>query len=349
MKTILIHSISGNDDSFFNPNERDGYNDPYIYLREKLYQKGYLLKSSNGASLDNCEWVLFYDEPSVTPYKGLRGLASRLKSMILSKSISKNFYKECIKRGMKNRMALFLWEPPSVHPLNWQSDLHKLFSIIFTWNDEYVDGVKFIKIFWPQTRKFPDSPIIDFKDKKLLINISMNKSSTHPRELYSERLNSIRYFEKHQPDNFDLYGVGWDNSTTSVNIKKNNRFEVFPSYRGTLLNKWDALPNYRFSLCYENILDETGFITEKIFDCFRSGCVPIYWGAPNVTDYVDKNTFIDRRDFKSNKELENYITKLTQNEYNKIQDAIKNYLISDRFLKFLPSNFANTIIKSLNL
>mgnify|MGYP006073725829 CR=1 FL=1 len=33
MKTILIHSISGNDDSFFSPNERDGYNDPYIYLQ----------------------------------------------------------------------------------------------------------------------------------------------------------------------------------------------------------------------------------------------------------------------------------------------------------------------------
>ena len=348
MKTILIHSISGNDDSFFNPNERDGYNDPYIYLREKLYQKGYLLKSSNGASLDNCEWVLFYDEPSVTPYKGLRGLASRLKSMILSKSISKNFYKECIKRGMKNRMALFLWEPPSVHPLNWQSDLHKLFSIIFTWNDEYVDGVKFIKIFWPQTRKFPDSPVIDFKDKKLLINISMNKSSTHPRELYSERLNSIRYFEKYQTDNFDLYGVGWDNPTIGVAIK-NNHSEKYPSYKGTLLNKWDVLPNYRFSLCYENIYDESGFITEKIFDCLRARCVPIYWGAQNITDYVDENTFINRRDFKSNKELEDYLVGMSEKKYKDIQEAIQEYLASDRFAKFLPPNFAHTIINTLKL
>lgn len=348
MKTILIHSISGNDDSFFNPNERDGYNDPYIYLREKLYQKGYLLKSSNGASFDNCEWVLFYDEPSVTPYKGLRGLASRVKSIILSKPITKNFYKECIKRGMKNRMALFLWEPPSVQPLNWVSDLHKLFSIIFTWNDEYVDGVKFVKMFWPQTRKFPDSPVIDFKDKKLLINISMNKSSTHPRELYSERLNSIRYFEKYQTDNFDLYGVGWDNPTIGVAIK-NNHSEKYPSYKGTLLNKWDVLPKYRFSLCYENIYDESGFITEKIFDCFRARCVPIYWGAQNITDYVDKKTFINRRDFKSNKELEDYLVGMSEKKYNDIQEAIQKYLASDRFAKFLPPNFAHTIINTLKL
>jgi hypothetical protein len=249
---------------------------------------------------------------------------------------------------MENRMALFLWEPPSVQPLNWVSDLHKLFSIIFTWNDEYVDGVKFVKMFWPQTRKFPDSPIIDFKDKKLLINISMNKSSTHPRELYSERLNSIRYFEKYQTDNFDLYGVGWDNPTIGVGIK-NNHSEKYPSYKGTLLNKWDVLPNYRFSLCYENIYDESGFITEKIFDCFRARCVPIYWGAQNITDYVDENTFINRRDFKSNKELEDYLVGMSEKKYNDIQEAIKEYLASDRFAKFLPPNFAHTIINTLKL
>lgn len=349
MKTILIHSISGNDDSFFNPNERDGYNDPYIYLREKLYQKGYLLKSSNGASLDNCEWVLFYDEPSVNPYKGLRGLASRLKSIVLSKPISKNFYKECITRGMRNRMALFLWEPPSVLPLNWVSDLHKLFPIIFTWNDKYVDEKKFIKIFWPQTRKFLDVPLIDFKDKKLLINISMNKSSTHPRELYSERLNSIRHFEKYQLDNFDLYGIGWDKSTIEADIIMNKNHDEYPSYRGKVLNKWDVLPKYRFSLCYENIFDEPGFVTEKIFDCLRARCIPIYLGASNITDYVDKNTFIDRRDFKSNKELEDYLVGMSEIKYNFIQGAIQKYLASDRFSKFLPENFANTIIKSLKL
>ncbi len=31
MKTILINTLTGDDISFFNPNERDGYNDPYIF------------------------------------------------------------------------------------------------------------------------------------------------------------------------------------------------------------------------------------------------------------------------------------------------------------------------------
>ena len=61
MKTILIHSISCNNESLFNPSDRDGCNDPLIYLREKLKEMGYILKSSNGANLENCEWVFFYD------------------------------------------------------------------------------------------------------------------------------------------------------------------------------------------------------------------------------------------------------------------------------------------------
>jgi hypothetical protein len=177
----------------------------------------------------------------------------------------------------------------------------------------------------------------------------MNKTSTHPRELYSKRLNSIRHFEQNQPENFDLYGVGWETETNLINKEKNIIFQKFPSYRGTVQNKWDVLPKYRFSLCYENIKDEPGFITEKIFDCFRANCVPIYWGASNITDYIDQNTFIDRRNFINDKELEDYIMNMSEQDYNQILEAIYNYLKSERFSKFLPINFAETIINTLKL
>ena len=34
-----------------------------------------------------------------------------------------------------------------------------------------------------------------------------------------------------------------------------------------------------------------GYITEKIFDSFFAGVVPIYWGAENITDYVPKSLY----------------------------------------------------------
>ncbi len=41
-----------------------------IFFKRKLRLKGYELKTSKGASHENCERVFFFDEPSVIPYKG---------------------------------------------------------------------------------------------------------------------------------------------------------------------------------------------------------------------------------------------------------------------------------------
>ena len=333
----------------FDPNERDGYNDPGIHLRERLYQHGYALKTADNNALDDCEWVLFYDGISVKPYSGWRGLARKLRAVPQGKPLFRKLYDECVKAGMQNRIALFLWEPPSVSPENWDPELHRLFPLIFTWHDNYVDGRKFVKIHWPQTRQFPRVPNISFSDKKLLINISMNKFSRHPRELYSARRAAIRYFEQNQPDNFDLYGVGWNHPVNILEKILPITRQIYPSYRGTVKNKWDVLPQYRFSLCYENIHDEPGWVTEKIFDSMRAGCVPIYWGAPNIVNYVDADAFVDRRRFNSDSELEAFLLNVTEKEYVRFQEAMQDYLASERFAKFLPSAYADTIIHALHL
>jgi hypothetical protein len=333
----------------FDPSERDGYNDPAIYLRERLQRKGYHLSTADDNSLADCEWVLFYDANSMKISIGWKGLARKLKANLSGKQPTRDLYNECIRRGMKNRMALFLWEAPAVSAANWNPELHKLFSIIFTWHDKYVDGRKFIKIHWPQTRQFPSVPKILFRDRKLLVNISMNKFASHPRELYSARRASIKHFERSQPQNFDLYGVGWSQPRNILEKLLPAAKQEYPSYKGTVKNKWDVLPKYRFSLCYENIRDEPGWVTEKIFDCMRANCVPIYWGAPNITDYVDAEAFIDRRNFKSDTELEKYIVSITEQEYDQFQAAMQTYISGERFARFLPPAFADTIINALGL
>lgn len=333
----------------FDPNERDGYNDPAIYLRQRLYQLGYDFKTADDNPLDECAWVFFCDATSVKPYSGWRGLARKLKAGLQGSPLVRDLYGECMRAGMEQRMALFLWEAPAVSPANWDPELHKRFPIVFTWHDRYVDGRKFIKIHWPQTRQFPSVPKIAFKDRKLLVNISMNKSADYPRELYSARRTSIRHFEHTQPDHFDLYGVGWNRPVNLWEKALPFTRPTYSSYRGIVKNKWDVLPRYRFSLCYENVREEPGYVTEKIFDCMRAGCVPIYWGAPNITDYVAAEAFIDRRRFKSDGELDRYLSGVTEDEYARFQDAIQSYLAGKRFARFLPSAYADTIIQTLGL
>jgi hypothetical protein len=337
MKRILLEVPGESQGKFFNPDVRDGVTDPFIYLRNRLQELGYVLETADDHSVEGCAWVWFWDAAGVYgPPHGLLDVARLVKSVG-----KRRLYQECIRAGLRDRMVLFLNEPPAVLPQNWDPRIHRLFPSIFTWNDSYVDEKKFYKFCLPLTGWFPDVPDIPYSHRKLLVNISGNKFSSHPRELYTARRETIKYFEQHYPEQFDLYGTGWNQPGIDQ--------VHFSSYRGTVKDKWDVYPHYRFGLCYENMSDEPGYVTEKLFDCMRAKCVPIYWGAPNIADYVDVGTFIDRRKFRSSAELADFLLSMTENKYAQYRQAIQAYLRSDRFAAFLPPAYADNVIRVLSL
>lgn len=67
----------------------------------------------------------------------------------------------------------------------------------------------------------------------------------------------------------------------------------------SVAEKWDGLADYKFSIVLEN-QSRYNVITEKIYDPFLSLTYPIYWGAPNLSDYFDSQSFsvIDIEDAK---------------------------------------------------
>ncbi len=99
-------------------------------------------------------------------------------------------------------------------------------------------------------------------------------------------------------------------------------------------------PYYRFGLCYENIRHAPGWITEKLFDCMHANCISIYWGAPNIANFVDPGTFIDRTQFKANAKLESFLMDMGESDTNRYLQAIKKYLSGDRIKEFLSPTFA---------
>lgn len=52
---------------------------------------------------------------------------------------------------------------------------------------------------------------------------------------------------------------------------------------------------FKFVITMENSAQDS-YITEKIFHGFFSHNVPVYWGAPSVTDYINKERFLHVRD-----------------------------------------------------
>ncbi|VVH58371.1 putative fucosyl transferase [uncultured Gammaproteobacteria bacterium] len=263
--------------------------------------------------------------------------------------------KKVLKNTDKNKSYLLIFESELIRLDNWSLEKHKYFGKIFTWNDKFVDNKKYFKLNF--SHLLPKNINKDMSKKnKLCTMIAGNKKIKHPLELYSKREESIRWFEKYHPDDFDLYGREWDIYAYQNRyieflfrkIKLNNLFKAnFPSYKGRVDSKKNTLEKYKFSICYENAKDIPGYITEKIFDCFLAGCVPIYWGANNITDHIPSNCFIDKRKFNTYEKLYQYISNMSDDEYVRYLDNIEIFFNSDSAKQFTHQYFVKTIVSNV--
>lgn len=82
------------------------------------------------------------------------------------------------------------------------------------------------------------------------------------------RLRFTQVLKSHFGDELDWYGNGFN----------------------SVPEKWNGLADYKFSIVLEN-QSRFNVVTEKIYDPFLSLTYPIYWGAPNLSDYFDPKSF----------------------------------------------------------
>jgi len=85
-------------------------------------------------------------------------------------------------------------------------------------------------------------------------------------------------------------------------------------------NKEDGLLPFMFSIIIENV-QEKYYFTEKLIDCLLCGTVPIYWGAPNISDYFDTRGFIT---FNNENDLVTIMKNLTKKDYSNRAEFIKS-------------------------
>ncbi|MCZ6820783.1 MAG: glycosyltransferase family 10, partial [Calditrichaeota bacterium] len=203
--------------------------------------------------------------------------------------------------------AFFAMECPIVEPSMYESlkGAEKHFNRILSWSDS--DSlVKFTgkpiqidRFCWPQSFDDVHEELWYNIDRKFLTMINSNKlPQVYWQELYTERLRAVEFFSR--TGEIDLYGVGWDGPPFRLGktrvpntlrrlhrtlLKHWQRIRPDPllavvqrCYRGQAKSKSETLGQYTFAICFENMILK-GWITEKIFDCFFAGTVPIYWGA----------------------------------------------------------------------
>lgn len=246
--------------------------------------------------------------------------------------------------------VLLLLECEVILPENWTKKAHDKFDIIFTWHDKYVDNKKYFKFNFPQV---VPSKNYSFPRQNRFCIIAGNKKRVHPLELYSKRVEIIEWFQKNAPADLDLYGPDWDKHTFS-GPKIFRAFNRIPQlrkalgrkytfYKGMCDSKHEVLSKYDFCVCFENAKEIDGYITEKIFDCFFTGTIPIYWGPKNITTHIPQNCFIPFTKFSSIEQMYKELKNMSVEEKEAYRQNIKNFLMSSAYEQFSTEFFVKTI------
>lgn len=231
---------------------------------------------------------------------------------------------------------LVLLEDKYIRPQNFLL-IKKNYDKIFTWDPDLSRRVGGDLYTFPAY--FSPPPIGDYdKRKTLLCMIASNKGQTvHTRkDLYPERRKFLQWYEDKHPDHFVYYGSGWNLPNHPSGFLAKVIFKLFKKlnfglhkkrlcWKGRANSKLEVLKVCKFNLCFENNKGTNGYITEKIFDAFSCGTIPIYWGAPNILDFVPSNCFIDYRQFMDIRKLHDHIVSMSKDDYTKIQENIAQF------------------------
>jgi GR25 family glycosyltransferase involved in LPS biosynthesis len=103
--------------------------------------------------------------------------------------------------------------------------------------------------------------------------------------------------------------------------------------------------NYKFATAFESAMYK-GYVTEKICDVFKSNCVPIYWGHPDVVKDYNPKTFINANDFENFDELVDYIIKV-DNDEELYKSFFKEQIIHPQWIDILLNDTNKLFFKNL--
>ena len=251
-----------------------------------------------------------------------------------------------------------------LRPKTWTKKNLNSFDFIFCNDDEYVDNKKFFKHHVHD--HFKDLNLNfkilkkEFKNKKFLSMISWNKKYSHPATNYDKRIKVIEWFEKHHSNEFDLFGTNWDEFIFPWDLPLFRRLNTkrfrplrkifakkYSTWTGKVSNKADCIKNYKFVFVFENTDSINGYITEKIFDVFYGGSIPIYLGAKNIKEYINDKCFINLREYENLEDLYKHLNLIDDLKYQEMLSEVEKFLYSKESYSFTTKYLCEKIYTTL--
>lgn len=239
-----------------------------------------------------------------------------------------------------------LFEPPLVKP----NDYKKIEFLLSEFDHVFLHNVigdgyhlppprfakKMVKFYWTN-KNFQgaeaDNHLNDRRARIALI-AGAHFAKALPENGYGKRLDAIRNFGFN--GDLDLFGFGWGKlqfRSPLSSILWLLRMRLANKSIQNPVRKYDVYQRYDFALCFENMA-MCGYITEKIFDALFAKSIPIYWGAPDISDYIPSDCFVALNDFEDMEACFDYCFNLTDREKAIYRASIERFLSSDKFARF---------------
>jgi len=308
-------------DAFFEAEELYGMkSDTYMYkaLRDSLKQNGIHLDTQYKNSPEDSDVVICLNE---------------------------TLFFVNYKRSLKNKkLILILTEPPVYNAIDWTSDRHLNFDFVLSYDKDLLlrSQNKYHFVHFPiQFQKNLPSSLpseSEFNTKKLVSLVAgaftITKASPELKSLLYERYRILKFYHKHYPNLLDFFSRNqpvdkFRHFKGAAFLNKLNKalpiwmsqflykYSISSVYRGAIpgTQKQAVLSRYRFNYCLENTHGIKGLISEKLFDCFEAGTIPIYFGAPDIREHVPQDCFIDYASFSTLKELHQHLTEMDYKTY----------------------------------
>lgn len=312
-----------------------------------------------GAGENNGEFYL--------PYAKLRerfltlGIELNTPDINEGREVTFELHINCRRQNPGARAYVYLYENPLIRPLNRNRDALARYVKWFTWDGELLDDSRAIKLFYPN--RLENGPKNGPRERPLFcVLVASNKAlAVHDlRDQYQARVSIIDWYEQNAPESFHLYGRGWNQPAALSGRwgRIRNQFRKFIArfisakspyitWRGPVDDKIELLTRTRFCIAHENCRDLPGYVTEKLFDCFRAGCVPVYIGPKEIADLVPPDCFVDGRNYSSPGLLHAYLSSVSDEEYFRYQQAISNFISSAQAQLFSQTHFVDVITSEI--
>jgi hypothetical protein len=137
-------------------------------------------------------------------------------------------------------------------------------------------------------------------------------------ELTLGRSNSNLNFEKQK---FACAFINNPDPVRIAAIQALSRFgqvDVFGRYSGRpVKSKSEIARNYKYMICFENDI-YPGYVTEKLLDAYLAGTVPLYWGDLGEEKHINRNSFLNLKDFPSLEAFAKVVASMDADQYCEI-------------------------------